>query len=227
MSDLDDLTAFLTSGSTIESLAGAVGASEADTRQAIGAAVPALLGGLAVEANDPSGEAALTDALQADHGGSIFDQLDAVLGGGSGKQFDGAGILGHIFGDQQEDVVQSLSSKTGASQGLLVKLLPILAPVVMGWLAKRLTARSAGGGGAASSQAAPAAPAGGSGGGSGGVADILSSVLGAGSGGGGGSSSGGGGLIDVIGSVLGGGQGQSGGSGGLGDLLSAVLGGRQ
>ncbi len=214
MSDIDDLKSLLGDPSNIASLAETLGASEDDTRQAVAAAVPALLGGLAMQADDPERSAGLEQALENDHSGDIFGQLDALLGGtGSGKQFDGAGILGHIFGEQQDDVVQNLSTKTGANGSLVSRLLPILAPIVMGWLAKKMT-----GGSSASAEAS-----GGSSGG--GLSDILGSVLGQS---GGGSASGGGGLMDVIGAVLGGG-GSSGGnasSGGLGDLLGSILGGK-
>ena len=211
MSGLDDLTAFLTSESTISSLADSVGASEDETRKAIGTAVPALLGGLAVETENPDSAAALTKAVENDHSGDIFDQLSALLdGSGSGKQFDGAGIVGHLFGDDEGKVVNSLSAKSGADSGLVKKLLPILAPIVMGWLAKRLT------GSGASGSAAPSA-------GSGGLSDILGSVLGQASG------SSGGGLVDIIGGMLGGASGGSApaaGSGGLGDLIGSIFGGR-
>ena len=91
MSDIDDLKSLLGDPSNIASLAETLGASEDDTRQAVAAAVPALLGGLAMQADDPERSAGLEQALENDHSGDIFGQLDALLGGtGSGKQFDGA-----------------------------------------------------------------------------------------------------------------------------------------
>ena len=53
MSDIDDLKSLLGDPSNIASLAETLGASEDDTRQAVAAAVPALLGGLAMQADDP------------------------------------------------------------------------------------------------------------------------------------------------------------------------------
>jgi hypothetical protein len=213
MSGIDDLTAFLTSSDTISSLSSAVGASEEDTRKAIGTAVPALLGGLAVETENPESAAALTEAVERDHSGDIFDQLASLLdGSGSGKQFDGAGIVGHVFGNDETEVVNSLSAKSGANAGLVTKLLPILAPIVMGWLAKKLGGSGSGSGSAAAS-----------GSGGGGLTDILGSVLGQASG------SSGGGLVDIIGGMLGGASGGTApgaGSGGLGDLIGSIFGDR-
>ena len=75
---------------------------------------------------------------------------------------DGDRIVGHVFGDQRGQVVRQLGTTGGASttSDLMGKLLPILAPIVMAYLAKRL-----GGGAAAGGQ-------------SGGIGDLLGSVLG-------------------------------------------------
>ena len=110
---------------------------------------------------------------------------------------DGDKIVGHVFGANREQVVQKLGSAGGAGigQDLIAKLLPILAPIVMAWLAQKLT-------GAGAAAGAPAAPAGTpAGGGIGGV------------------------LGGVLGSVLGGSGGSAGAAGGLGDLLGGLLGG--
>ena len=76
---------------------------------------------------------------------------------------DGDRIVGHVFGDQRGQVVRQLVTTGGAStpQDLMAKLLPLLAPIVMAYLAKRL-----GGGAAAGGQSG------------GGLGDLLGSVLG-------------------------------------------------
>jgi hypothetical protein len=82
-------------------------------------------------------------------------------------------------------------------------MLPVIAAMVMGYLAKRM------GGGA-------------SGGGLGGV---LGQIFGGGTANAGASPAGGGGLGDILGQVLGGGRAGGGAGGGLGDILGQVLGG--
>jgi hypothetical protein len=165
----------------------------------------------AVESHDPS-------VL-----GSGLDQIDTQ---------DGQRIVQNVFGEQTPDVMARLGGATpGEGSSLIQKLLPIIAPIVMAYLAKKLQ-------GAAGSTSAPATddPMGGLGGmlggtgGSGGLGDVLGSVLGGGAAGGAAGSQGGG-IGDILGQVLGGAGGaqtQPGtpaGQGGLGDLLGGVLGG--
>ena len=52
---------------------------------------------------------------------------------------DGQKIVSHVFGAQQDQVVQQLGGVDGVSSGLIQKLLPILAPIVMAYIAKQLT----------------------------------------------------------------------------------------
>ncbi|MEO6760006.1 MAG: DUF937 domain-containing protein, partial [Saprospiraceae bacterium] len=65
-----------------------------------------------------------------------------LSGGGSGAATDGPGILGHILGDRQEVAAQQISQSSGLNMGQVMKLLPILAPIVMNVLGK---AKHAGG----------------------------------------------------------------------------------
>ncbi len=114
-----------------------IGADGAQTRSAISAAVPALLAALSADAERGGG---LKQAIQQDHDGSIIDQLPAYLDGTaqlSPRTTNGAGILEHTLGDRQPQVQQALSAKSGLDLGSIAKLLPLLAPIVMGMLGKR------------------------------------------------------------------------------------------
>lgn len=199
-------------------LAEAVGEDEATTRAAVQAALPALLGGLSANANDQSGAQSLLDAL-GQHQNTLADdiRLDAV------DANDGEKILGHVFGGNTDAVVNQLGGLGGAQTGSLVrKLLPLLAPIVLSWLAKRVTGAMSGQGAPAGGSPTTSQPGGPLGQGttaSATTADptegidptaILQDVLGGALGGVTGqqpSSSGGGGILgDVLGSILGGGR---------------------
>jgi hypothetical protein len=124
----------------VDSLARQVGGDPAEVQQAAATVIPALLGGLHANAQDPGGEASLAAALgrhQNDLASGTIDttQVDPV---------EGEKIAAHIFGPQQDQVVQRLGG-TGVSSGLVAKLIPLLAPIVMSYLAKQVT-RSGGGG---------------------------------------------------------------------------------
>lgn len=204
-----------------DQIAQQVGASPEETQQAINTLVPTLLSGLEANAQDPSGEQALMEALQQ-HDGSL------VEGGVDPSQIDvqdGEKIARHIFGANQDAVVDRLAVAGGGSSSLLSKLLPILAPIVLSFIASQVMKNM--GGGAQTQQA-------GAGGMGGGLGSILGSILG-------GSTSQPaqvpqqaqqGGLGDILGSILGGGQSQQtsqaqSSGGGLGDVLGGLLGGGQ
>ncbi|MGH1504701.1 MAG: DUF937 domain-containing protein [Acidimicrobiales bacterium] len=129
---LNDLVGRLGDGGVAQ-IASSLGADQGTTRSAIEQALPALLGGLAGNAESPGGADALSSALD-DHSGSVFDQLGGLLGSGGG---DGAKILGHVLGGKQGAVEQKLAGNSGLDLGSISKLLPILAPLVMGYLGDR------------------------------------------------------------------------------------------
>jgi hypothetical protein len=115
-------------------------------RTAIDAAVPALLAALGNEAERGEG---LKQAIAQDHDGSIIDQLSGYLDGSaqlSPRTTNGSGILDHALGDRQQPMAQALSAKTGLDMGTIMRLLPLLAPIVMGMLGKKSSSSGGGSG---------------------------------------------------------------------------------
>lgn len=179
----------------LDQIAGQLGLDPEQARSATESGLGALMKGMAANAQDPGGAASLGKAL-TDHSQSEVGSLDAI------DTADGQKIVNHIFGDNTDSVVSALGG-TGGGSSIFAKLLPMLAPIVMGLLGKKLA------GGQPSAAGATAS-------GGGGLDDLLGGILGGGSGGGG--------LADVLGGMLGGGSGGS-GAGGLDDLLGGMLGG--
>jgi len=223
MSEIDEILSQV----PMDQVAAALGVDQSEAEQVTRTAIPALLGGMQANAADPDGAASLTNAV-AQHDttalGADLDQIDTQ---------DGERIVQNVFGEQTPDVMARLGGETpGEGSSLIQKLLPIIAPIVMAYLAKKLQGATGGG------TAATDDPMGGLGGmlggaggaSSGGLGDVLGSVLGGGATGSSGSAQGGG-IGDILGQVLGGAGGaqtQPGtptGQGGLGDLLGGVLGG--
>lgn len=129
------------SGETIGQLSSLLGAPQEQTSSAVAAALPMLLGSMMGAAQKPEGANALFGALDNDHDGSILDMLGPLLSGGYASRAlgsDGGRVLGHLLGNNRSNVEQAVSRGSGVDAGIIQKLLPILAPIVMGYLSKRL-----------------------------------------------------------------------------------------
>lgn len=119
---------------TIQQLSGALGTDPGATANAVSAALPLLLGGLAQNASNPQGAAALDQAL-GDHDGSILGNLGGLLGGGGAGGIGGK-ILSHILGGRRSDAEQGVARASGLDAQQVARLLMMLAPIVMGVLGK-------------------------------------------------------------------------------------------
>jgi hypothetical protein len=126
------------SGGNLTQLSQQIGADEATTSQAVQAALPMLLGGMARNASSPEGAASLNNALN-DHRGGLAEGLGGLLG--SAESGPAAGILGHIFGQKRATVESGVAQATGLQQQQAGKLLMVLAPIVMAALARRQQAQ--------------------------------------------------------------------------------------
>ena len=120
-------------------LASQLGVDEATAESATRQAIPALLGGLQANSEDPAGAASLAGAL-GDHSG---DLLDGGVDLGQVDAADGEKIVGNIFGPHADQVAQTLGGSLGGSQAggqgdLMKRLLPILAPIVLAYLSKKV-----------------------------------------------------------------------------------------
>jgi hypothetical protein len=192
------------------------GLDDEQTRAALDALVPVVAAGMRRTAQSPEGlQEVLRQVLTGGYGGSLDD--DRAVSFERAKPA-GDEVLGQIFGDKQvsREVAQQLSATSGVGAAILKKLLPIVATMVLGTLAKRM-----GSGGAMAGEQVPQPR---SDGGGGGLGDILRDVLGGGGPVGGGQAApqqvpqpqpmpeprqgGGGSLEDVLGDILSGGGGQ-------------------
>lgn len=186
MAGLEDLISQIPIGD----LAKKLGVDESTAKDAVSKALPALVGGMQANAK-AGGGASLAKAVDKHspklvEGGVNLDDVD---------EEDGKKIVGNVFGGEQKNVVAALAGGQGGGGGglgdVIGKALPMLAPMVMSFLAQK-------GAGAKASAAST---------GGGGIGDMLGGLLG---GGGGAAKSGGGldigGLLGGLGGMLGGGK---------------------
>ena len=143
MSGLLDLLNSPMGKQLISGVAGQTQQSENKTASVLSMAMPLLLGAMKKNVSSPEGAAGLMSALSGKHNGSILNDLGGLFGGGVDDSVmqDGAGILGHVFGNKQPEVENALSQKSGLDAGSVGQILKIAAPIVMGFLGKQ-TAQS-------------------------------------------------------------------------------------
>lgn len=191
-----DMMEILKQSGAIGTVAQQLGVNEQIAQAGTEALLPAILGGFKKTAQaQPSGLEGLGGLLGQLGGGGL---LESVLSPEPTPIEKGNDVLGQIFGskDVSRSVAGHAAEQTGIDSSLLKKMLPILAMLVAGYMAKQAGGEQGGG-----------------------LGGLIGSVLG------GGQSQGGGGLGGMLGNVLGGalGGGQqaapAGGLGGLGSLL--------
>lgn len=196
-----DIASILKQTGAIGQVAKQLGVNESVAEAGAAALLPAILGGFKKTTQaQPGGLEGLGGLLGQLGGGGLFD---SVVSPEPTPVEKGNDVLGQIFGskDVSRSVAGHASEQTGIDPSLLKKMLPILAMLVAGYMAKQ----SGGGEG-------------------GGLGGLLGGMLG------GGGQASGGGLGGMLGNVLGGSLGGSGGggqqaapaAGGLGGLASIL-----
>ena len=121
----------------LQSMARELGVSESQAATGAAALIPAILGGFKKQAQaQPSGLEGLGGLLGQLGGGSL---LDNVLSPEATDVDRGNDVLGQIFGskDVSRTVAQSAASRSGLDPALLKKMLPMLAMLVAGYMAKQ------------------------------------------------------------------------------------------
>jgi hypothetical protein len=150
----------------LQSIAKELGVSEGQAASGAAALAPAILGGFKKQAqSQPSGLGGLGSLLGKLGGGAL---LDDVLAPQPTNVNRGNEVLGQIFGskDVSRTVAQSAAANTGLSPDLLKKMLPMVAMLVTGYMAKQQ--------GAVAAPSAQRAPTGG------GIGGMLGGMLGGG-----------------------------------------------
>jgi len=147
----------------LQSIARELGVSEARATAGADALLPAILGGFKKQAQaQPTGLDGLGGLLGQLGGGGL---LDNVLSPQPTDVGQGNDVLGQIFGskDVSRTVTQSAAARTGLDPALLRRMLPMLAMLVAGFMAKQQ-------GAAVTEGSAPTA--------GGGLGDLLGGLLG-------------------------------------------------
>lgn len=127
----------------LQSIARELGVDESQVAAGAAALAPALLGGFKKQAQaQPAGLDGLAGMLGQLGGGSLLDDVLSPQPTNVGRGND---VLGQIFGspDVSRTVAHNAATTSGLDPALLKKMLPMLAMVVAGFMAKQGTAQAA------------------------------------------------------------------------------------
>ena len=146
------VTDILSQTGGLQSIARELGISESQAASGAAALAPAILGGFKKQAQArPDGLEGLGGLLSQLGGGGLLDDVLASRPTDVGR---GNEVLGQIFGskDVSRAVAQNAASQSGLDPSVLKKMLPMLAMLVTGFMARQQTAgagaqASSGGGG--------------------------------------------------------------------------------
>lgn len=156
------ITDILAQTGGLQSMARELGVSETEAASGASALAPAILGGFKKQAqSQPAGLEGLGGLLGQLGGGGL---LDDVLSPQPTDVSRGNDVLGQIFGskDVSRTVAENAASQSGLDSSVLKKMLPMLAMLVAGYMAKQR-------GSGPAAQASPSAD---------GLGDVLGSVFG-------------------------------------------------
>jgi hypothetical protein len=157
---IEDLLGGALGGDAMAKIAAKLGTDTAGAQKAVSSALPALLGKMKANADDPEKGSALA--------GGILDDDDAIGQGGK--------IVGKVFGDEADAVNDQVAAEAGIDKGQAAGLMGMLAPLVMGALGQS----GAAAGGAQGLSGSLGGMLGGGGGG--GLGGLLGGLLGGGGG---------------------------------------------
>jgi hypothetical protein len=134
------VTDILSQTGGLQSIAKELGISESQAASGVAALAPAILGGFKKQAQArPDGLEGFGGLLDQLGGGGL---LDDVLASKPTDVSRGNEVLGQIFGskDVSRAVAQNAASQSGLDPSVLKKMLPMLAMLVAGFMARERTA---------------------------------------------------------------------------------------
>jgi hypothetical protein len=116
----------------VADIAKRLGVEEDVARAAVHKAVPGLVSGIKANADDPKGAQSLQKALGKHRDRPVRRSVDEI------DTDDGDKIVSNVFGGHRQNVTRALAdSEPKADSSLIAKVLPMIAPIVMAWLAKQ------------------------------------------------------------------------------------------
>jgi hypothetical protein len=143
MSEILDTVQQQLSPDVVNQISQQIGVDPAAAQQAITAALPVVLGGMASHADDPAAAAAIHE--EADNHAGILGGLGNLIPGGAGGMLGGlasaigagglGSVLGSVLGPKNTQVQDGVSKASGLDPQRAKQLMMILVPIVLAAIA--------------------------------------------------------------------------------------------
>lgn len=143
MSEILDTVQQHLSPEVVNQISQQIGIDPAATQQAITAALPVVLGGMASHADDPAAAAAIHE--EADNHAGILGGLGNLIPGGAGGMLGGlastvgagglGSVLGSVLGSNRGAVQDGVTQASGLDPQRAKQLMMILVPIVLAAIA--------------------------------------------------------------------------------------------
>jgi hypothetical protein len=125
-------------GGAVQQLGRQFGLDDSQVNSAISALAPALAAGFTRNMSSPQGVDGLLSALGGGQHQRYIDDVSSLTGAETTQ--DGNGILGHVLGSRgiSRQVASQASAQTGIGAEVLKQMLPVVAAMMIGTMAKRV-----------------------------------------------------------------------------------------
>ena len=143
--DMETIMKMMLQSGALEQVSGMLGVDGKSAESAIETVMPMLLKGMQSQVKNEDTKYGFLQALN-DHSKDDTDDLKAAVK--NVDVADGAKIVNHLLGNEQEEVAAKATKKSGLDTKTILKIMAILAPILMskmGKTAKTQTASSGSG----------------------------------------------------------------------------------
>ena len=132
MSGIDEMVTQQLSGPALQQISQQLGLDPASTQQAVTAALPIVLAGMASHASNPDGAADIHSIADRHAIPADMSSLGSIFSGAGG-----GGLLGKIFGARERTVQDGVSNASGLDIGKAASLVAMIAPYVLAAIAHK------------------------------------------------------------------------------------------
>lgn len=131
------------SNALLDQVSNTLGESQSGVSQALNGLIPTILGGMVNKADSNSGFGQIFDLIKTQGNTDILSNLGSLVGGGNLAHNDpkdiGGQLMGSLFGNNVGNIISSVASMAGLkSRSSASSLLGLAAPLVMGFLKKKI-----------------------------------------------------------------------------------------